>query len=83
MTIEELEQLADKAIERWQNPPRLPGELSVKICSPTKTLELLPGLKAAYLGKNNNGLSILLVDAKKLKQAIERFRQEFVLDLPK
>jgi hypothetical protein len=79
MKIEELEQLADNAIARWENPnlPKPPGEPTVKFCSPTRGTDLLPGLTAQRIGTTRAGMEVMLVNAIDLKKAIARFKQEF------
>lgn len=48
MKLEELQELADSAIARWEDPnlPKPPGKATVKFCSPTHDTELLPDLNA-------------------------------------
>lgn len=80
MKLEELKELADSALARWQDPslPKLPGDATVKFCSPTDRTELLPGLNAQIVGINRRtDMAVMIVDAVDLKKAITRFKKEF------
>lgn len=77
MTLDEMEAMADYAIA---NPSKifLSAKPTVQFCIPTKKLSTFQGLTLKVLGTKDDETTICSVDAAELKQAIGRFRLEFL-----
>ena len=82
MELEELGRMADEAIARWadKTKPKPPGEPSIKVCSESSDVHLLPGLVGTVIGRNRQGFAVLLFDAKEVKRVVDYLTSEFTIN---
>lgn len=75
MKLEDLEQLAQKSLKRW-NLLKI-GVPSFTVISPNRMIkELIPGVSPKVLGQNTKGY-VLLINAEEFLSALKRYRMEF------
>jgi len=82
MKLEELGRMADDAIARWadKTKPKPPGNPSIKVCSESPDVHLLPMLTGTVIGRNRKGLYVLLFEAKDVKRVVDYLTSEFTIN---